>query len=70
VAFEAEGPVGAADPTWSVVVLGTAMHVAPCTAQHPDRQRIEISLDLVTGRQVVDDLPGDGQGHHVGAARD
>jgi hypothetical protein len=53
VAFEAEGPAGAVDPTWSVVVGGVATHQSPWSASTPpERQRIEISTQEMSGRAV------------------
>jgi hypothetical protein len=51
VAFEAEGPPGATDPVWSVVVHGFATH--RFCLPPPDTVRIEISTDQVTGREVL-----------------
>jgi hypothetical protein len=51
VAFEAEGPAGASDPSWSVVVHGFATHRPRLPP--PDTVRIEISTDQVTGREVL-----------------
>jgi uncharacterized protein len=58
VAFEAEGPAGAADPRWSVVVRGVASHRAPDGQRlDPGRAAIRITVDQVTGRAVLD--PGE-----------
>ena len=58
VAFEADGPVGASEPTWSVVVHGIARHVEPWDRfERPSACRIEILIDQVTGREVLGDTP-------------
>jgi hypothetical protein len=52
VAFEAEGPAGAADPEWSVVVHGLATH-RPSRADGVPLT-IVIGVQAVTGREVLD----------------
>ena len=55
VAFEAEGPAGSAEPTWSVIVHGVATQ-----PERMDRFAargcvgIAISVDEVSGREVLD----------------
>ena len=51
VAFEAEGPAGAAEPRWSVVVHGMATHTAPAVATEP-RAGILITIARLSGREV------------------
>ena len=53
VAFEAEGPAGAADPEWSVVVHGLATHRASAWADGAP-VTIVIGVHAVTGREVLD----------------
>jgi uncharacterized protein len=55
VAFEAEGPAGALEPAWSVVVHGRATtHDRPeCRLPASGSVRVVISADEVTGREVV-----------------
>jgi len=53
VAFEAEGPIGAAEPSWSVVVTGLATHQKPAV-EHDRLRRVEIEISQVTGREVLD----------------
>jgi uncharacterized protein len=53
VAFEAEGPAGAADPEWSVVVHGLATHRAVPWADGAP-VTIVIGVQAVTGREVLD----------------
>jgi hypothetical protein len=53
VAFEAEGPAGSAEPTWSVVAHGLATHAAvagPAPADHAD---ILITIARISGREVL-----------------
>jgi Pyridoxamine 5'-phosphate oxidase len=55
VAFEAEGPAGAVEPRWSVVVHGIATH--PQGFRQPldaRTARIEISVDELSGRELLD----------------
>jgi uncharacterized protein len=55
VAFEAEGPAGSAEPSWSVIVHGVATH--PGRADRfvvGGRVGIAISVDEVSGREVLD----------------
>lgn len=56
VAFEAEGPAGAVEPAWTVVVHGVATHQASpwTTFGPPQPERIEIGLSEVSGREVLD----------------
>jgi hypothetical protein len=55
VAFEAEGPPGAVEPSWSVIVHGLATHLEP-----NDRFTvgglvgIAISVGEISGREVLD----------------
>jgi uncharacterized protein len=53
VAFEAEGPMGAAEPTWSVVATGLATHQTPAV-DHDRVRRVEIKIAEMTGREVLD----------------
>ena len=54
VAFEAEGPVGAADPLWSVVATGFATHHQPWPPMDHGRvAQVEIDLRHVSGREVL-----------------
>jgi nitroimidazol reductase NimA-like FMN-containing flavoprotein (pyridoxamine 5'-phosphate oxidase superfamily) len=54
VAFEADGPSGAAEPTWSVVVHGVALHPEPRSrVADPADVEVAITIDQVTGREVV-----------------
>jgi hypothetical protein len=55
VAFEAEGPTGSPEPSWSVIVHGVATH--PDGADRfavSGRVGIAISIDGVSGREVLD----------------
>ena len=52
VAFEAEGPAGAADPEWSVVVHGLATHRSCPWAD--GSVTIVIGVEAVTGREVLE----------------
>lgn len=54
VAFESEGPPGAVEPGWSVVVHGVARHVRGGPADDSGLRRIEITVDRVSGREVLD----------------
>ncbi len=55
VAFEAEGPAGAAEPTWSVIVHGVATHVEPSDRFVVGAQvGVAISGDQMSGREVLD----------------
>jgi hypothetical protein len=55
VAFEAEGPAGAAEPDWSVIVHGVATHARPVDRiVDGHRAEIAITIDAVTGREVLD----------------
>jgi hypothetical protein len=55
VAFEAEGPAGAAEPTWSVVAAGLATHHQPWPpVDHGGVVRVEIDLQHLSGREAVD----------------
>ena len=54
VAFEAEGPPGAVDPSWSVVVHGVATHPESLRVGHPGQVDVAIGVDEVTGREVLD----------------
>jgi uncharacterized protein len=53
VAFEADGPIGAAEPTWSVAAVGMASHPpeAPPTDDHQMR-RVEIEIREISGRAL------------------
>ncbi len=51
VAFEAEGPSGAAEPTWSVGLHGLAVQ-APAVDEF-DPVRIDVNTDRITGRELV-----------------
>ncbi len=50
VAFEVEGPIGAAEPSWSVVANGLATHHPAADAM----RRVEIEIGQLTGREVLD----------------
>ena len=54
VAFEAEGPMGAVEPSWSVVANGLATHQSPRPAGGPELLRVEIEIGLLSGREVLD----------------
>jgi hypothetical protein len=55
VAFEAEGPAGAAEPAWSVVAHGMATHRDnSLLADRGPVRRIEIDVTEVTGRELLD----------------
>lgn len=54
VAFEAEGPSGAVEPSWSVVVHGFATHPESLLLATPGLVDIAIGVDEVTGREVLD----------------
>jgi nitroimidazol reductase NimA-like FMN-containing flavoprotein (pyridoxamine 5'-phosphate oxidase superfamily) len=55
VAFEAEGPMGAVEPSWSVVATGLARHHPPRPAgDHDALRRVEIEIGLLSGREVLD----------------
>ena len=55
VAFETEGPVGAAEPSWSVVGPGLATHHEPWPPMdHGQVVQIEIDLHHISGREVLD----------------
>ncbi len=55
VAFEAEGPAGATDPTWSVIGAGLATHRQPVRPlDHGHAVEIQIDLRQVSGREVLD----------------
>ena len=54
VAFEAEGPPGAVDPSWSVVVQGVARHPESLRLGDHGEVDIAIGVDEVTGREVLD----------------
>jgi hypothetical protein len=55
VAFEAEGPPGAADPTWSVIGAGLATHHhAPWPPTEDGHVEITIDLRHISGREVLD----------------
>jgi hypothetical protein len=54
VAFEAEGPPGAIDPSWSVVVHGVATHPESLRVAAPGRIDIAIGVGEITGREVLD----------------
>jgi hypothetical protein len=55
VAFEAEGPAGSAEPTWSVIAHGVATHLAPIDRFVVDKRvGVAISVDEVSGREVLD----------------
>jgi hypothetical protein len=55
VAFEAEGPAGSAEPSWSVIVHGMATQPPDSLRVAPrDRVDITISIHEVTGREVLD----------------
>lgn len=55
VAFEAEGPAGATEPSWSVIVHGVATHPHPTDRFAVGRRvGVAISVDEVSGREVLD----------------
>jgi Pyridoxamine 5'-phosphate oxidase len=55
VAFEAEGPAGAAEPVWSVVAHGMATHRDDSLVVDRGQVRcIEIDVTEVTGRELLD----------------
>jgi hypothetical protein len=55
VGFEAEGPAGAAEPSWSVVTHGMATHRTPPPPVDPGRiVEIVLRAGEVTGREVLD----------------
>ena len=56
VAFEAEGPAGTPEPTWSVVVRGVATHgpLPYASIGQPESDRIEIRVDDISGREMLD----------------
>ena len=54
VAFEAEGPPGAVEPSWSVVVHGVATHPGSLRLAASGRVDIAIGVDEATGREVLD----------------
>jgi hypothetical protein len=55
VAFEAEGPAGAVDPTWSVAAAGLASHHEPCPPlDHGHVVQVEVDLRQLSGREVID----------------
>ena len=55
VAFEAEGPPGAVEPSWSVIVHGIAAHdESGLRLRERGRIAIAIGIDEVSGRQVLD----------------
>lgn len=50
VAFEAEGPAGSPDPSWSVIVHGVATHARSSYGNvSSDEAAIAIPIDRVTG---------------------
>ena len=55
VAFEAEGPSGSAEPSWSVIVHGLATQPKPSDRfADDDDVGIAISIEEVSGREVLD----------------
>jgi uncharacterized protein len=55
VAFEAEGPPGAVDPSWSVIVHGLATHLEPTDRfTEGGLVGIAISVGEISGREVLD----------------
>jgi hypothetical protein len=55
VAFETEGPIGATEPSWSVVAAGLATHHEPSPPiDHGGVVEIEIDLHHLSGREVLD----------------
>ena len=56
VAFEAEGPAGAAEPTWSVLAHGLARQSPPSwpSTEASQAVRIELEVSEVTGRENCD----------------
>jgi len=57
VAFEAEGPAGALEPLWSVVVHGVATHphpTWPAPSGPPRPEPVELAMSEVSGREVLD----------------
>jgi hypothetical protein len=56
VAFEADGPVGASEPVWTVVVHGLATHhtVPWPSAGGTEPSCVELRIDDVSGREVLD----------------
>ena len=55
VAFEAEGPVGVAEPTWSVALHGLA--VQGSAGAESDPVRIDVSTDRISGRELLGGVP-------------
>lgn len=58
VAFEADGPAGSVEPTWSVVLHGVATHTEPgprLTEPHPTD--VLITIGQISGRAVLDATP-------------
>jgi len=53
VAFEAEGPPGATEPSWSVIVHGVATH-RDREGHDGSRAGIAISIEELSGREVID----------------
>jgi nitroimidazol reductase NimA-like FMN-containing flavoprotein (pyridoxamine 5'-phosphate oxidase superfamily) len=55
VAFEADGPAGSVEPTWSVVLHGLATHSASAAAVPlPRRTDVLITIDQISGRALPD----------------
>jgi hypothetical protein len=55
IAFEAEGPAGSDEPTWSVTGAGLATHHAPWPPMdHGQVVEIELQLRHISGREVLD----------------
>jgi hypothetical protein len=55
VAFEAEGPAGSTEPSWSVILHGFATHPRPADrVVASGRVGVAISVDEVSGREVLD----------------
>ena len=54
VAFEADGPAGSVEPTWSVVLHGLATHTTRREELDPRPADVLITIDQISGRAVPD----------------